>query len=66
MLKTIISAARERVNKGVCVKGVRTCVWACASRVCDYILLVQFAAEMSHLLAASIEMAHIIGCTLCT
>ena len=26
-------------------------------------VLVQFAAEMSHLLAAPIEMAHLIGCT---
>ena len=30
--------------------------------VCVY-FLVQFAAEMSHLLAASIEMTHLIGCT---
>ena len=27
--------------------------------------MVQFAAEMSHLKAAAIEMAHLIGCTSC-
>ena len=27
--------------------------------------MVQFAAEMAHLMAASIEMAHLIGCTSC-
>ena len=56
----------------VCVKGMRTCVcghmghvWGCAF-VCVTSFLVQFVAETSHLLAASIEMAHLIGCTLCT
>ena len=34
----------------------------CMLCVCVY-FLVQFAAEMSHLMAASIEMAHLVGCT---
>ena len=35
----------------------------CVSVLHMYVVLVQFAAEMSHLLAASIEMAPLIGCT---
>ena len=27
--------------------------------------MVQFAAEMAHLIAASIEMARLVGCTVC-
>ena len=62
----------------VCKGRAYVCVWACGSRVwgvcvcvcvcvcVTIVFLVQFAAEMSHLLAASIEMAHLIGCTLCS
>ena len=58
----------------VCLKGVRTCVCGRVRVVCGGVrmylcvtsFLVQFAAEMSHPLAAPIEMAHLIGCTLCS
>ena len=33
--------------------------------MCVHSVVVQFAAEMAHLMAASIEMAHLVGCTLC-
>ena len=43
------------------------CAHASVRCVCVWLqVLVQFAAEMSHLLAASVEMAHLIRCTLCS
>ena len=42
----------------LCVYVVYILCWC----VC---IVVQFAAEMAHLKAASIEMAHLIGCTSC-
>ena len=52
----------------VCVHGECVCVHTCVHGLCVTCacsFLVQFAAEIStaHLLAASIKMAHLIGCT---
>ena len=41
------------------------CVCVYCVDVCSQSIVVQFAAEMAHLMAASIEMAHLVGCTLC-
>ena len=42
---------------------VCVCVCVCVSYNVMYSFLVQFAAEMAHFLADSIEMALLIGCT---
>ena len=44
---------------------VCVCVCVYCVDVCSQSIVVQFAAEMAHLMAASIEMAHLIGCTSC-